>query len=107
MAYYVVDSQPGQQFPFRSVGEADAVQWLNRVNWQSCISDDNIKRHVTEICPGKKSLLAQECDSPPELGPGDEALLICRDQDDHQDTRRPYGQKPKHLALWSYRVLSA
>lgn len=108
MPFYVLDFAPAEGATPKScpLTETDATLWLNRKNWKSCNTDQDVKKHVAALCPAKKALLNDTDEPPSVLAPGDEALLIQRDQHRHQDTLRQWEQQPKRVSPWVYLLLS-
>lgn len=105
MACFVLDFVPSEwQLQPDPIDGSRARDWLNKNRWQSCISDQNVKAHVAELCVAKRAELDTATDPPARLGPGDEALFIQRSRTAVGGTSVWGENRPKRVNGWDYAI---
>jgi hypothetical protein len=97
------------RYQYLRVDQDAAQNWLRRELWVSRLKDDEARQHLwIALRPEFQQLEdTQPSVGPAILGPGDEALVIRRNESIPQSASPSPGQPPHAGVVWEYGLLTA
>ena len=97
------------RYQYLRVDKEAAQNWLRRELWVSRLKDDDARQHfwITLRPEFQRLEDTQPSVGPVILGPGDEVLVIRRNESLPQSSSQSPGQPPPAGVVWEYGVLTA